>query len=221
MSQMHKIAVIRVATLDDEERLNLHGRFIEKYYPNLITKSYCIKDQYNGVHDDLSHALATEKIVKLVKSIMHKYDGIVISCCGDPAVEILRKEIDIPVVGAGHSAASFSLNFGEKIGVLGIREEAPKSVKKILGDKLVKSIKPTKVNNTNDLLTDEGKQSVIQAAYDLQNAGADAIILACTGMSTIEMTKLLNENLEIPVMDPVFSEALVINSLLKYKGIFY
>lgn len=220
MSKQHKIAVIRVATLDDEERLNLHGRLLEKYSSNIITKSYCIQDQYDGVHDNTSHEIATKKIVNLVKQIQHEYDGIVISCAGDPAVEILKNEIDIPVVGAGHSVASFSLNFGEKIGVLGIREEAPKSVEKMLGDKLLKSIKPVKVNNTNDLLTDEGRQSVVEAAQDLQKAGADAIILACTGMSTIGIAKYLNENLQIPVIDPVYSEALVINSLCKYKSFF-
>lgn len=220
MSKQHKIAVIRVATLDDEERLNLHGRLIEKYFSNIITKSYCIQGQYNGVHDDTSHKIATKKIVNLVKQIKHEYDGIVISCAGDPAVEILKNEIDIPVVGAGHSVASFSLNFGEKIGVLGIREEAPQAVEKILGYKLLKSIKPVKVNNTNDLLKDEGKQSTVEAAHELQKAGVDAIILACTGMSTIGMARFLNENLQIPVIDPIYSEALVINSLCKYKSFF-
>ncbi|QZY56623.1 aspartate/glutamate racemase family protein [Crassaminicella profunda] len=220
MSKKYKIAVIRVATLDDEKRLNLHGKLIEKYFPDLITKSYCIHDQYDGVHDDTSHVIATEKIVTLVKQIKHEYDGIAISCAGDPAVEILKKEIDIPVIGAGHSVASFSLNFGEKIGVLGIRHEAPEKIVKILGDKLVKSIKPEKVNNTNDLLTDEGRASVIEAAHEIQKSGAVAIILACTGMSTIGIAKFLNEKLQIPIIDPVYSEALVMNSLCKYKNIF-
>ncbi len=220
MSRQYKIAVIRVATLDNEERLSQHGRLIEKYFPDIITKSYCIQDQYNGVHDDASHEIATEKIVNLVKNIQDEYEGIVISCAGDPAVEILKREIDIPVVGAGHSVASFSLNFGEKIGVLGIREEAPEVIERILGHKLVGAVKPQKVNNTNDLLTDEGRQEVIESAHELQKTGADAIVLACTGMSTIGIAKFLNENLQIPVIDPVYSEALVISSLCKYKSLF-
>ncbi|WZL72555.1 aspartate/glutamate racemase family protein [Clostridiaceae bacterium 35-E11] len=220
MSSKYKIAVVRVATLEDKERLNLHGKFIEKYCPNIITESYCIQDQHNGVHDDISHETATKKIVNLVKQIHHGYKGIVISCAGDPAVECLKKEMHIPVIGAGHSVASLSLNFGEKIGVLGIRQEAPEAVKKILGNKLIKSIKPEKVDNTNDLLTDEGKQGVIEAAYTLQKAGADAIVLACTGMSTIGIAKLLNESLEIPVIDPVYAEAFLINSLCNYKKFF-
>ncbi|MDK2919631.1 MAG: hypothetical protein PWQ37_2364 [Candidatus Petromonas sp.] len=217
--EQHKIAVIRVVTIE-EEKLNLHGKLIEKYFPNLITESYCIPDQYNGVYDDISHEIATEKIIDIVKQIQSQYDGIIVSCAGDPAVEVLNQELDIPIVGAGHSVASYSLNFGDKIGVLGIREEAPEAVKKILGDKLVKSAKPVKVNNTNDLLTEEGKKSVIEAAKKLEEAGVDTIILACTGLSTIGVAKYLNDNIGIPVIDPVFSEALVMNSICKYKYFF-
>lgn len=220
MVSKYKIAVVRVATLEDKERLNLHGKLIEKYFPDIMTESYCIKDQPNGVYDDISHEIATKKIVDLAKQIQHGYDGIIISCAGDPAVESLKKEMPIPVVGAGHAGASFSLNFGEKIGVLGIRQEPPEAVKKILGNKLIRSIKPERVNNTNDLLTEEGRQAVIEAAYALQNTGADGIMLACTGMSTIGIAKLLNENLEVPVIDPVYAEALVMNSLCNYKNFF-
>lgn len=218
MTSTYQIAVIRVVTFKNEEKLKLHGKLINKYFPNLITTSYCIPDQYEGVHDDASQEIATKKIVDLAKKIEHKYDGIVVSCAGDPGVEILRKELDIPVVGAGHSVASFSLNFGEKIGVLGITEEAPELVVRTLGDKLLKAVKPEQVNTTNDLLTEEGRQAVIEAAFALQQAGVDAILLACTGMSTIGIAKFLREKLNVPVIDPVYSEAVVLNGLCKYRS---
>ncbi len=218
MAETYQIAVIRVVTLENEEKLQLHGKLINEYFPNLITTSYCIPDQYEGVHDDLTYERATKKIVDLAKSIQHKYDGIVISCAGDPGVEILRKELEIPVVGAGHSVASFSLNFGERIGVLGITADAPQLVASTLGDKLIKAVKPEGVNTTNDLLTEVGRAAVVQTAGELQQEGVDAILLACTGMSTIGIAKFLQEKLNIPVIDPVYSEALVINGLCKYRS---
>lgn len=217
MVQKHKIAVIRVATIDDEERLNYHGRLIETYFSDIETESYCIPDQYDGVHDDTSHAVATEKIIQLAKKVQDSCDGIVVSCAGDPAVSELKDALSIPVAGAGHSLAGFGLDFGDRIGVLGIREEAPDSIRRILGARFVKSIRPEGVYNTNDLLTESGRASVVAAANDLVEMGVDVILLACTGLSTIGIAKLLNGSISVPVIDPVYAEAAMINNLCNFR----
>lgn len=219
---MHKfkIAVIRVVTLNDKEKLNQHGRLIERYFPNLQTTSYCIANQYNGVHDDASHTLAELKIEKIVEDIKHKYQGIVVSCAGDPCVDKLKNKIDIPIIGAGHSSASFCFNYGLKIGIIGIRDDAPCSIKNILRNNIIKFIKPQGVKNTNDLYTKEGQLAIINAAKELKHLGAEVILLACTGMSTVGITSILAKQIKLPIIDPVFAEAFTINTLCLQKTYF-
>ncbi len=46
------VGVIRVITVDDPEKLNLHGRIIERVYPQIKTVSRCIRNQPQGIYDD-------------------------------------------------------------------------------------------------------------------------------------------------------------------------
>lgn len=211
----YKIAVIRVVTIHDENEKNIHGRLIESYIPNVETTSYCILDQPNGVYDDASHATAEIKIVELAKKLEDDYDGIIVSCAGDPGVEKLKKILKKPVVGAGHSMAMIGKNTGKTVGVLGIREDAPKGIVKDLGENLIVSKKVKNVNNTIELTSTEGEKNAIATAKEIEEKGVGLIILACTGMSTTAIAKKIKENVSIAVIDPVLAESLVMYTMLK------
>jgi Asp/Glu/hydantoin racemase len=43
------------------------------------------------------------------------------------------------------------------------------------------------------------------------------IALACTGISSIGIDKNLNEITDIPVIDPVYAEAIAINSVCEFN----
>jgi len=140
-------------------------------------------------------------------------DGIIISCSEDPAVQELKKILKIPVVGAGHSAASLSINYGKKVGIIGIEKEAPLAYLKILKDSYLAYEKPKNINNTNDLRTKEGKIAVINSAKRLKNKGSDVITFACTGLSTVKAYELLEE-ISIPIVDGVIAEGTIILNML-------
>lgn len=135
-------------------------------------------------------------------------DGIIVSCAGDPGVKELKERLNIPVTGAGEPTAAYSLNFGERVGVLGIEKAPPASYERILGPRLVAYRKPQKVVSTNDLQTDEGRKSLISATLELKEKQVDVIALTCTGMSTIQIAPFLQKEIALPVIDPVMAEGL-------------
>ncbi|MGI5963453.1 MAG: aspartate/glutamate racemase family protein [Lawsonibacter sp.] len=185
----------------------MHGKLIETYYPILHTSSFCITDQPRGVCDLETKNLAVPKIIALAK--MHpNADAIVVSCCDDPAVEELKKELSIPVIGAGSSVCAVARCIGNRIGVIGITEYVPEVYKQILGNSLLDLGRPDGITCTQDLMTDEGRKSVLCKAQELSSHGADCIALACTGMSTIRISRDLENQCGIPVIDPVMAEGL-------------
>lgn len=208
MERKFKLGLVRVVTITDEVLLNQHGRLLEHYYPQFTVESRAIEDQPTGIHDDETEALAVPKIIKLVKE-WNDVDAIVISCAGDPAVQELRAELSIPVIGAGEATALLAGHYGKKFGVLGITEEVPRAYSKAFGGNIVGTCRPEGVNSTLDLMTEKGRESVVQKALELKALGAEVIALACTGMSTIKIAKVLEEMCQIPVIDPVMAEGLV------------
>lgn len=216
----YNIAIINVLTMDDEEMLNKHGKIIEGYFPNFKTTSICIKDQYTGVYNDETHEKAAKKVVELGKEISKDFDGIIVSCAGDPGVAELKKQVNIPVVGGGHSVSSYGMNFGCNIGVIGIRDYPSEAIRNSLGVNLKRYIKPDGITNANDLLLDYGKDSIIKAIKELEAEGVDAVVLACTGISTIGVDRYLNTVFDIPIIDPVYTEGLAMKSILDFKEIF-
>lgn len=220
MNKEYNIAIINVLTIDDQIVLEKHGKIIESYFPNLKTTSICIEDQYTGVYDDETHAKASRKVIELGKKISKDFDGIIVSCAGDPGVNELRKEVNIPVVGGGHSVSSYGMNFGNNIGVIGIRDNPSEAIKNSLGINLKKYIKPDGITNANDLLLDYGKISIIKAITELEHEGIDTVVLACTGISNIGIDDYLNDIFKMPIIDPVYAEGLAMKNILEFKNIF-
>lgn len=210
MMKRYKVGLIRVLTTQDQELLNLHGKLLEQYYPMLQVESRCIPDQPEGIHDDETMALGEPKVVELARQMWQEgFEAIIVSCAGDPGVAQARKEIPIPVVGAGESTAALSLYYGSRPAALGITADVPAGYQRAFGDRLVASKRGKGVESTLDLMTPQGFAATVEAAGELKEMGADVIALSCTGMSTIQIAPALEKNLGIPVLDPVMCEGLI------------
>ncbi|WP_235507131.1 aspartate/glutamate racemase family protein [Thermococcus barophilus] len=216
----YTIGLIRVLTLKNLELLNLHGKLLEAAFPELKVITKCIEDQPHGIYDRKSEEIAKPKILRLVREFENiGVDAIIISCAADPAVKEARREVNVPVIGAGSAAASLALAKGRKIGVLNLTEETPEVIKEILGENLVAEEHPEGVRNTLDLMTEEGKTAAIEAAKRLKEKGAEVIVLGCTGMSTIKIAPVLEEAVKIPVVDPVLASGAVALYVLRSRDI--
>ena len=203
------VAVIRVLTTQDPELLAAHGWQMERRY-GLLTVSRCIPDQPHGIYNEETERRAVPKIVKLAREMASEgASAIVVSCAADPGVAELRSELKIPVIGAGSAVAAVARALAERVGVLNLTEGAPGPVRRILADSFVGEDAPEGVGNTLDLMTDWGRQAATRAAARLVEAGAGALVLACTGYATIGMAEEVRRRFGVVAVDPVDAAGLM------------
>jgi allantoin racemase len=209
------IGLIRVFTTEVAEIVEQHGQKITELY-GVPVQSQCIPDQPLGIYDESTEEMAIPKIVEL--GLDMEKDGcrlLVISCAADPAIEQLRKQVSVPVIGAGSAASLMALSLGQPVGIMGITEEVPFVMKKLLGELIVQYSRPEGVTNTTDLLTKDGQSKALAAAQFLLNQGAQTLVFACTGFSTIGLADVLRKQLQVPIIDAVEAEGMFASAMYK------
>jgi Asp/Glu/hydantoin racemase len=117
--------------------------------------------------------------------------------------------VDVPVVGAGSAGAALALAAGGRVGVLGITPDVPQAVTDVLGPALVADRVPDGVASTLDLLRPETRRRALDAAEEMREAGAEAILFACTGLTTIGLAQDVTERTGLPVVDAVLAAGTV------------
>ncbi len=200
--QKFKVGLIRVLTTEDEDILYAHGKFIMEQFPMLEVETKCISEQYEGIHNEELCKIAEPKIIALAKTFKD-INMLFVSCADDPAVAELKEILDIPVIGAGEATMAFARLYGDKIGVLGITDYAPRAYK-AKNDNII-IMRPEGVTNTLDLLTESGKESALKASVTLKEKGANVIAIACTGFATAKMPKVHEKHCGLPVIDPLMA----------------
>ena len=208
---MARMGLIRVLSTDDPEILNSHGRLLEAFIPNLKVTSRCIEGHPEGLWNEEEERQAVPKIVRLGQE-MERNEGVdvlFVSCVADPGVPELRKVVSVPVIGAGSASAGVALSLGKPVGVLSITDWMFPPVAEVLGKALAGWEKPTHVQTTLDLMSEEGREEIIEAGQRLIDKGAGVILLACTGFSTARLASFLEDRLRVPVIDPVLSGGLI------------
>ncbi|KKI91494.1 hypothetical protein WQ54_14620 [Bacillus sp. SA1-12] len=210
------LGIIRVLTTEDENILQEHGRKMHEY-AEISSVSHCIPDQPNGIYDYLSEKEAIPKIVKLAKWMEGELNvkALTISCAADPAIEECRAAVNIPVLGAGSCGAHTACMVGSRVGVIGITGEPPSQIIKELGERYHSYIFSEKLRKTTDLFEKGAKGELLNAAKELIHSGADVILFACTGFSTIRLKDYFIQHVTVPVVDLVEAQAIAYQLIRK------
>ncbi|MCR1287357.1 aspartate/glutamate racemase family protein [Shouchella clausii] len=203
------LGIVRVWTTEDEQLLQEHSVLLRQRM-GIHSISDCIPDQPYGIYNQESKAAALPKITALVKEMAADadIDAISISCAADPALDVSRAAVSIPVIGAGEAGAHAACMISDKIGVLGLTNKIPEAIETVLGERLVGHLVPDGVTNTTDLLKKETTAAAISSARQLINQGATAILFACTGYSTIHLKETIIKELAVPVIDLVEAQGM-------------
>ena len=203
------LGIIRVLTTEDENVLLEHGKKMYEY-AGVQSITHCIPNQPNGIYDEKSEQEANPKIIQLARWMEEKLkvDAITISCAADPAIEECRRAVNIPVLGAGTCGAHSACMVGSKVGVIGITEEPPGQILKELGGHYHSYAFSGNLRKTTDLLEDGAKGELMNVAQGLIDSGADVILFACTGFSTIRLKDHFRQHLTVPVVDLVEAQAI-------------
>lgn len=203
------LGIIRVLTTSDENVLEEHGKQMNEYL-NINSDTFCIPDQWNGIYDVESERKALPKIVKLVKEMeeSNKYSALTISCAADPALNQCRDNVTLPIIGAGSAGAYAASMIGNQIGVIGITEEVPENIGNILKTKFHSYRHEPSVRKTVDLFSEYSQAKLLNIVKSQVEKGADTILFACTGFSTIKLKKYIFNYLNVPVIDLVEAQAI-------------
>ncbi|MCG2621659.1 aspartate/glutamate racemase family protein [Arthrobacter sp. I2-34] len=201
---MKRIGLIRTLTTSNRSLLHTHGHALQAAY-GFSVQSVPIPGQPDGVHDVESLSRAVPRVRTAASQLAPHVDGIIISCAEDPGLAEAREAASIPVAGAGSAGAAAALAIGSRVGVLGIRHDAPAAVAAVLGDHLAAVESPPSVSVSPELLTPTGVFETLAAGERLAAAAADVILLACTGLSSMGVAGELSRRLGLPVVDGVLA----------------
>jgi Asp/Glu/hydantoin racemase len=129
--------------------------------------------------------------------------AVVVACFSDPGLDELRAESAVPVFGIAESALRRAVSLGERVGVISsVAASVPRHrrywARLGVQNNVIADI-PLGLG-VLELDTEEAYARACRVGGDLVAAGADVVVLGCTGMT--HMRARLEEVLRVPVVDP-------------------
>ncbi|MCR4434039.1 MAG: aspartate/glutamate racemase family protein [Caldiserica bacterium] len=172
----------------------------------------------NG-YDDTWNALAT--ILEVEKAEKEGFDGVIISCFGDPGLRAAKEAVKIPVVGVAEASIHLASMLGRRFAV--ITAGPPDAGAYIMDNFKVyemdhKCIAVRSVGfNVLDLTEDKTKvvTQFVQIAKELIQEGAEVMVIGCTGMT--ELAGQIAKELPVPVINPAPAALKVCEDLVSLK----
>ena len=148
-------------------------------------------------------------------------DAYVIACASDPGLEAARAATARPVLGIFRSAVAIATARAERFGVIAIAESSKArhlAALRAMGLDRRLAIE-TALNMSMEALLDplEARDALLAASKACVRAGAEVIILGCTGMAGYRA--VLEEVTCVPIIEPSYAAAsLALMIVLESKG---
>jgi len=198
---------------------------VAKRYASEGTEVTCIHLQKGpeSIENQYDEAFAVPGVLEEVgKAEEEGYDGVLISCFGDPGLKPARELANIPVVGTAESSMLFASALGQRFSIITVlRDVVPlmKDNARVLGIEKLAAIRYIDI----PVLALENEEKLLKALYDeslkaVQHDGAHVIVIGCTGMVDVawSLYKMLKEEkgYDVPVIDPAVISLKFLESLI-------
>lgn len=147
-----------------------------------------------------------------------KYDGVLLACFGDPCLYGLKNVTDCPTIGIAESSFSLSCVMGQRFGLMVTTQSAVPMMFDLIRqygfesrcaaiETINTSVLDTEANKAESIrkLTEGGKKAI--------SKGAEVLILGCAGMTGMKAE--IEEQLGVPVIDPVEAGYIVLEGMVK------
>ena len=130
-------------------------------------------------------------------------DAYVVACFSDPGIDEMRDTVDVPVFGIAESAVLAAMSRGRRVGIISALDIAiPRHYRywdRIgVSERILADIASGR--GVLDLESEDAYQDVLGAGRKLAEAGADSVVLGCTGMTHLRAR--LQDDLGLPVVEP-------------------
>ncbi len=174
-----------------------------------------------SIENRVAEAEALPYIIKRARELYHKYDGIIVNCCLDVGVDILRDTVNIPVVGPCEASLALATTLGRKIGIVTVSKTAldlfEELIIKYRMENRVVSIRG--IDITVPQIDEDRKKTVEMLKEEIEeaiNEDADVIVLGCTGLAGVAQE--VQKYFSIPVLNPAVCAAKVLEDILEMKN---
>lgn len=154
-----------------------------------------------AIESDADVAASVGPMIEIASG--HKADAYVVACFSDPGIGEMRAKLEAPVFGIAESAVLAAMSRGRSVGVISAVEEAiPRHDRywdrigvatRVVGDVATG-------RGVLDLESEEAYEDVLDAGEQLADAGADVLVLGCTGLTHLRAR--LQDDLGLPVVEP-------------------
>lgn len=196
-----------------EERKKLSEE-IKKSSNDLIRVETVLVDKGSAsIENALDEAVNAPYILEKVKWAENEgYDAVVIDCFGDPALDAARELVDIPVVGANHSACFLASQLGGKFSIISILPETTSLIENLIA-KYGLATHLASIREVNIPVLDleknpeQNSKKIAEVIKRCINEDrASSVIFGCTGMAIFieEVRKsLVQDGLNVPIIEPL------------------
>ncbi|MXY76254.1 MAG: Asp/Glu racemase [Acidimicrobiia bacterium] len=139
-----------------------------------------------------------------------------VACFSDPGVAELRNALEAPVFGIAESAVLAAMSRGRRVGIISALDIAiPRHYR--YWDRIGVSARIVADIATGrgvlDLESEDAYQDVLVTGRKLAEAGAEAVVLGCTGMTHLRTR--LQSDLGMPVIEPCLAALTLAASALR------
>jgi allantoin racemase len=166
----------------------------------------CLQEGPESIESALDEALAGPHIIgEVVRAAQEGCDAVSLDCAMDTVVRAAREAVDIPVVSAGEASHLLALGLARRFSIVTVMDSTAEAIRENLAktglDRRAASVRAAHVP-VLELADQERAFTAIlaQARLALEEDGAQAIVLGCTGMS--QVAARLQKELGVPVIDP-------------------
>lgn len=170
----------------------------------------CIKEGPDELDCNTDEAFAAAEIVKgCIAAEKEGFDGIVIYCFSDVALDAARENVSIPVIGPGETSLSVANMICSRFTVITTESiNIPRTYRRLMKNGIARE-KMASVRALDIPIGELGENPEVTMTY-LENVcrlavledRADCIILGCLGMA--QYGQVLESKLPVKVLDPAF-----------------
>lgn len=179
----------------------------------------------SSIESEFDEALAAPDSIRVaIEAENAGANAVVIDCMGDPGIHACREAVSIPVLGAGQTAMHLANMLGHRFSFITVLDRIRPMIDKIIGSyglshkyASFQSIDTPVLELAHDIAALNAALSE-KAIVSIEEDGADAIILGCTGFlgcAEAMRATLLDAGYDVPVIDPIPAAIHMAEALIK------
>lgn len=179
-----------------------------------------------SVESRVDEAYALPDLIRIARQAeADGMDAVVIDCMADPGLATLREAVRIPVIGVAQTAMSMATNLAQTFGIVTVLDRIAPLMTDLAAlygyerqfSGCLSIIVPVLDIEENIEVVHLGLAE--QSLKLVQDRGAQAIILGCTGFfgcAAVVRKHLLDAGYDIPVIDPLPLATLIAGSVVRH-----